>query len=317
MASPDEIPAPPNIPGLTWRSLQAADAAAIAALASQCLAADGGHPFGAEKAYIQERYLSARSIGAFEIDGRLAACAAVRPTHTSDAYRASIVGLVHPDYRRRGIGTYLLGWSIAEAGRLLASSPPDRPHVLQITTESLTDAAASLFERNEFAQQFAEDVMRRDLSLPLPDILLPSGLNLAAWTPGLADQFFAVYQAAFRERQSPGYPEWSQEDWMAWLAPDEDDFRPELSLLACHDNLPVGFIVCADNWIVQMGVHPEWRERGIGSALVTEVLRRFRESGGEFVLLDVNANNPRAAQVYARLNFQRVGRRARYERALT
>lgn len=315
MASPDEIPAPPSIPGLSWRSLQAADAEAIASLASQCIAADGGHPLGATNAYIQKHYLPARSIGAFEVDGRLAACAAARLAHTSDEYRASIVGQVHPDCRRRGIGAYLLEWSIAEAGRFLTSSPPDRPHVLQITTESLTDAAARLFERHEFAQQFAEDVMRRDLSLPLPDALLPSGLSFAAWVPGLADQFFAVYQASFRERS--GFPDLSQEDWMAWLGTDEDDFHPELSLLACHDNLPLGFIVCADNWIVQMGVHPEWRERGIGSALVTEVLRRFRESGGEYLLLDVNANNPRAARVYARLNFQRIGTRARYERALT
>jgi len=315
MASPDEIPAPPNISGLSWRSLQAADAAAIAALASRCLAADGGHPFGAEKAYIKKHYLPARSTGAFEVDGRLTACAAVRPAHTPEQYRASIVGLVHPDYRRRGIGAYLLGWSIAEAGTLLASSPPDRPHVLQITTESLTDAAASLFERHEFSQQFTEDVMRRDLALPIPDALLPSGLNLAVWAPGLADQFFAVYLAAFRER--PGFPDWSQETWMAWLGADEDDFHPELSLLACHDSLPLGFIVCADKWIVQMGVHPDWRKRGIASALVTEVLRRFRDSGGDFMLLDVNTDNPRAARVYARLGFQRIGKRARYERAMT
>jgi len=104
---------------------------------------------------------------------------------------------------------------------------------------------------------------------------------------------------------------------MAWLAPDEDDFRPELSLLACHDSLPLSFIVCADKWIVQMGVHPDWRERGIGSALVTEVLKRFRDSGGDFMLLDVNTDNPRAARVYARLGFQRIGKRARYERAMT
>ncbi|MBU0496022.1 MAG: GNAT family N-acetyltransferase [Chloroflexi bacterium] len=132
----------------------------------------------------------------------------------------------------------------------------------------------------------------------------------------MADQFFAVYQAAFRERQRPGYPGWSQEEWIAWLGTDDDDFRPELSLLASHDDLPVGFITCADRWIIQMGVRPEWRERGIGSALLTKVLGCFRAAGGDQVLLDVNVNNPRAARVYTRLGFERVGRRARYVRAL-
>jgi ribosomal protein S18 acetylase RimI-like enzyme len=163
-------------------------------------------------------------------------------------------------------------------------------------------------------QQFAEDVMRRDLEASLPDILLPFGISFATWAPALAGQFFAVYQAAFRER--PGYPKWSQEEWMAWLATGDDDFRPELSLLAYHDDLPVGFIIGADRWIVQMGVRPEWRERGIGSALVAEVLRRFRAAGGDHVLLDVNINNPRAARVYTRTGFEQVGRRARYARVL-
>ena len=326
MDTPDENPVPPTAPGLSWRSLQPVDVRAITALANTCLAADGGHLWGATDAYIREHYLPARagsSIGGFEMGGGLVACAAIQPTHTADEYRTTIVGQVHPDHRRRGFGTFLLKWSIAEGSRLLATCPPDRPHVLQLTTEMLTEDAARLFERHGFTQQFAEDVMRRDLAAPqragdfdsLPDVLLPSGFKLATWSPELADQFFTVCQAAFRER--PGYPAWSQEKWLAWLETDDDDFRPELSLLATHDDLPVGFIVCADRWIVQMGVLPERRERGIGSALVSEVLKRFRAAGGDHVLLDVNVNNPSAARVYTRLGFERVGRRARYVRGLT
>jgi len=157
--------------------------------------------------------------------------------------------------------------------------------------------------------------MRRDLADPFPDVLLPSGIRFATWAPALADQFFAVYQAAFKER-SGGYPDWSQEKWLAWLETDDDDFRPETSLLATHDDIPAGFIVCADRWIVQMGVRPEQRGRGIGSALVIEALKRFRAAGGDHVLLDVNVNNPSAARVYTRLGFERVGRRARYRHGL-
>jgi len=318
MDSPGKNLVQPTAPGLAWRSLQPIDVGAINALATTCLTADGGHLLGAADSYIREHYLPARpgiSIGAVEKDGRLVACAAVQPTHTPESYRTTIVGQVHPAYRKRGLGTFLLRWSIGEASRLLAACPPDRPHVLQLTTEALTEAAARLFEQHEFMQQFAEDVMRRDLPDPLPDVQLPSGIRLMMWAPALAGPFFAVYEAAFRER--PSYPDWSQEEWLARLATDDDDFRPELSFLAYHDDLPVGFIVCADRWIVQMGVRPEWRGRGIGSALLMEVLKRFRTAGIDHVLLDVNVENPRAARGYAQLGFERVGRRARYMRVLT
>ena len=318
MDSPNENMTLPTAPGLSLRSLQTADVGAITELATMCLAADGGLPLGATGTYIQEHYLPAcpgASIGAFEMDGRLVTCAAVQPTHTPEEYRITIVGQVHPAYRRRGFGTFLLRWSIAESSRLLAACSPDRAHVLQLVTESLSAAAARLFEQHGFMQQFAEDVMRRDLDTPLPDVSVLSGTRFATWTPALAGQFFAVYQVAFQER--PGYPNWSQEAWMSWLATDDDDFRPELSLLAYYDDLPVGFTVCADRWIVQMGVRPEWRKRGIGSALVAEVLRRSRAAGGDHVLLDVNVNNPCAARIYTRTGFERVGRRARYVRTLT
>jgi len=317
MNSPDENMTIPTAPGLSWRSLQTADVAAITALATMCLEADGGLPLGATDTYIQKHYLPAlpgTSIGAFEVDGRMVASAAVQPTHTPEEYRTTIVGQVHPAYRKRGFGTFLLRWSIAEASRLLSTSPPDRPHVLQLRTESLSAAAARLFERHGFTQQFAEDVMQHDLETPLSNVVMPPGIRFATWVPTLASQFFAVYQAAFRKR--PGYPDWSQQEWITWLGTDDDDFRPELSLLAYRDDMPVGFIICADRWIVQMGVRPEWRERGIGSALVAEVLRRFRAAGGDHVLLDVNINNPSAARVYTHLGFERIGRRARYMRVL-
>ncbi|MGB2895250.1 MAG: GNAT family N-acetyltransferase [Anaerolineales bacterium] len=318
MDSPNENLVPPTTPKLSWRSLQPADVVAITTLAAICLEVDGGHLLGVTDTYIQEHYLPAlpgASIGAFMKDGQLIACAAVQPTHTAEEYRTPIVSQVHPAYRRRGLGTFLLKWCVAKAAKLLSECPPDRRRVLQITTESLTDAGAQLFERYGFTQQFVEDVMRRDLRAPIPDVLLPSGISLATWMPALADQFFAVYQAAFQER--PGYPGWSQEEWMAWLDTDDDDFQPEISLLARHDDFPIGFVVCADRWVVQMGVRPDWRERGIGSALLIEALRRFREAGWDHVLLDVNANNPRAAGVYTRLMFERVGRRARFVQVLT
>ena len=317
MDFPDENKITPTVPGLSWRSLQQDDVAAITALATACLETNGGLPLGAADTYIQEHYLPAlpgTSIGAFEANGRLVACGAIQATHTPDDYRATIVGQVHPRCRKRGIGTLLLEWSIAEASRLLSISPPNRPHVMLVATESLSAGAVDLFEQHGFKQLFAEDVMRRNLDTPLPDAPVPPDIRFATWTPALASEFFAVYQAAFRER--PGFPNWSQDEWVDWLGTENDDFRAKLSLLAYHDDVPVGFVVCAEGWIVQLGVLPEWRKRGIGSALMIEVLKRFCSADTDHVLLDVNVNNPSAARLYERLGFEQIRRRARYARVL-
>jgi mycothiol synthase len=310
MIAQNNIPTPPRLPGISWRTLQPNDQDAIMALSAACQTADGGQALIAADLYFRAGS-AGTTIGAFDASDRLIACPAVWPEQTPQEQRANILGQVHPDQRGRSLGAFLLSWSIAQAQALLSAMPEDRPRVLRLTTEALTPAAERLYQRFGFTQQFAEDVMRRDLHLELPDAPFPPGVSLAEWTPALAGQFFEAYQDSFRER--PGFPIWSAEQWIEWATGD-NGFHPQMSLLARHGEQPIGFIVCDAAWIVQVGTHPAWRGRGLGAALVVEALRRFKAAGAEQVTLDVNANNPRAARVYAWLGFDMVGRRARYLR---
>jgi mycothiol synthase len=304
------IHTPPAIDGVSWRALQPTDQDAITALSAACQAVDGGQALIAADRYLHEAG-AGTSIGAFKAQNQLIACAAVWPEQTPQEQRANILGQVHPDERGRGVGTFLLSWSSAQANALLSETPSNHARVLRLTTEALTPAAEQLYQQFGFTQQFAEDVMRRDLRLELPNAPFPPGVSLAEWTPALADQFFDAYQHAFRER--PGFPGWRAAEWIEWATGDAG-FHPHMSLLARDGKQPVGFIVCDDAWIVQVGTHPAWRGRGLGAALVVEALRRFKAAGAEHVTLDVNANNPGAARVYAWLGFEVVGRRARYVR---
>jgi len=189
MDHPDAV-MPPDVPGLFWRPLQHADLEAIASLAIVCLEADGGPRWPSAKGHVQERYLPdspGTSIGAFEKGGQLVACAATQPSHATEEYQVTLVGWVHPAHRRRGLGTLLLKWSIAEGSRLLATCPPDRLRVLLLTAESLTEEAALLFERHGFVLQSTEYVMRRDLNTPLPNVLIPTGIRFHMWLPASAE----------------------------------------------------------------------------------------------------------------------------------
>ena len=301
---------------LLWRPLRREDRSEIGGLATACLAADGGLPFAADEEFVQARFMPAApgvSLGGFTPVGVLLAAAAVRPDPETRQRRALIAGMVHPDHRGQRVGTILMRWSIMQGEALLAGGEPGAPRRLVIATEMLTDAAARLYARYGFAQEFAEDVMRRALRQPLPEAPLPPDITLTPWSPALAEAFFAAYTASFRER--PGFPGWSQEQWVDW-ATNDHDFRPAASFIARCGDTPAGFVVCDEGWIAQIGVCPEWRGRGLGAALIAAALRVFHAAGLEDVSLDVNVNNPSAAQLYTRLGFKVVGRRARWTRQI-
>lgn len=63
-----------------------------------------------------------------------------------------------------------------------------------------------------------------------------------------------------------------------------------------------------------IAVVPEQEGRGIGSALLTELIRESRRRHAADVLLEVRADNPRAQQLYRRFGFEQIHTRPRYYR---
>jgi mycothiol synthase len=274
-----------------WRPLAKDDLPAVQALMRRVLAADGGLPMAASEGFLRSRF----GAGIVAVaDGVVVAAGG----YTVDRGGA---GAVDPDWRGRGLGTHLLDWFDERAG-----------DALTLSTESLTDDADALFRRRGLHQTSGDDVMRVDLTSSAPDP--EAHATLSTWSPELEARFFTCYARAFADR--PGFPGWTQEQWVEWVS---EDLVPQWTLLATRDGDDVGFIACAtegdeDGWITQVGVVPAARGTGLGAGLTAEALRRMRADGRRAGLLDVNRNNPRAARVYQRLGFVRVGRRARYAR---
>ncbi len=141
----------------------------------------------------------------------------------------------------------------------------------------------------------------------------PASYELVRWSPTCRADAFAVYEAAFRER--PGFPHWSQQKWLAW-ATEHDAFRPDLSYVLYAAGKPVGYAVGAiedgEAWIVQMGVVPSHRRRGLGRVLIEHTREAAYAAGAQSLWLSVNLNNPGARALYERTGFVFRVRRAVY-----
>ncbi|WP_426996522.1 ribosomal protein S18-alanine N-acetyltransferase [Pseudarthrobacter sp. N5] len=66
--------------------------------------------------------------------------------------------------------------------------------------------------------------------------------------------------------------------------------------------------------IQTIAVVPEFEGKGVGSALLTELISESRRRGAADVLLEVRADNPRAQQLYLRFGFEQIHVRPRYYR---
>jgi mycothiol synthase len=288
---------------LSWRPLGRSDLPAVTDLARRCLSADGGQPYAADPGFVSQRYPPGSDTCAAWDGARIVCVSSLRrllPGAGGGQAAAVTTGLVHPEWRRLGVGGAAFDWAADKAGggRLAAE------------TELLSDGADALYLSKGLSRVFAEDVMRLAGPARVAPPRASDGLTMSEWGQAGPARFYEVYQAAFRDR--PGFPGWAQDRWVEWIG-DDEDFRPRWTLLATLDGADVGFIVAdAAGWIVQMGVVPAARGQDIGARMIAAVVGRMRRAGHTTITLNVNVNNPHAAALYARLGFARTGGRARY-----
>jgi [ribosomal protein S18]-alanine N-acetyltransferase len=88
--------------------------------------------------------------------------------------------------------------------------------------------------------------------------------------------------------------------------------------IAWEDETPAGFALARDLGteceILSLGVLPERRREGIGTALLNSVSAEARHRGAESIVLEVAVDNTAALALYAVRGFLPVGRRRNYYR---
>lgn len=314
------------MPALDWRPLRQEDAPALFELELECAPVDGdtNPPSLLECERTLEHAagsLATDTLCAVNAAGQLIACARVTfDLKLKHECRAFLDGTIHPSFRSIGLGSFVLNWMQARARQAFAAVADDRPLVMRIDWTDKGADAIALYEKHGFHFALAEDEMRRDLRDPVPPIPMPNNMLSDSWSKQNAHQFFEVYEDAFRERS--GFPGWSEEAWRRAFT-ENAEFRADLSLLIKELTVPVAYAVCAvesqrsdEGWVAQIGVRPAWRKRGLASALLSELMRRFRGEGLRYALLEVNVDNPQAASVYRRLGFVRTKRHTSFRKTL-
>lgn len=85
------------------------------------------------------------------------------------------------------------------------------------------------------------------------------------------------------------------------------EFFPQISLLLAVDSsdAPLGFMFLHDGHLEALFVDPDHHGKGIGKALIRNVLAAHPN-----LTVDVNEQNPKALGFYEHLGFERIGRSA-------
>lgn len=91
-----------------------------------------------------------------------------------------------------------------------------------------------------------------------------------------------------------------------------------LWLVAEEDGRVAGYIgsqtVCEESDMMNVAVHPDFRRRGIGEALVKALETELWARGSHCLTLEVRASNAPAIALYEKLGFSQAGLRKNYYR---
>ena len=106
--------------------------------------------------------------------------------------------------------------------------------------------------------------------------------------------------------------------WSVNSIASELDNRLSLWLVAIDDDRVVGYVgsqtVLGETDMMNIATHPDYRQQGIGTALVLELIAELDRRGSHSLMLEVRVSNAPAISVYQKLGFFEVGRRKNYYR---
>ncbi|MDP9175861.1 MAG: GNAT family N-acetyltransferase [Planctomycetota bacterium] len=148
-------------------------------------------------------------------------------------------------------------------------------------------------------------LMQRDLREPFDAPIWPASVQLQSFTTEHAPAVHDLLATAYRNcgGSVQVFPKW----WSS-LATDAE-FDPNLVFVARDTSFRIiGVAQCwTSAFIKDLAVHPDWRRRGLGRALLLHVFAVFKQRGALAVSLKVAPDNPSGAvHLYRALGMRQI-----------
>ena len=207
----------------------------------------------------------------------------------------------------------LIDWAEARAGRkgsrLLAGSwTANEPLLREL-------------ERRGFHTVRHSHRMEIALRDPPPAPLWPDGITVRSFRTGDEHAFHETHQESFADSWEPIDEPF--DGWAHWLL-EPPAFVPELWFLALGDDEPAGVAICHPHsgtpelgWVRILGVRRQWRNRGIGRALLLHAFAELRSRGLTRAALGVDAESVTGAnRLYERVGMHVAARFDIYEKVV-
>ncbi|MFD3515769.1 GNAT family N-acetyltransferase [Streptomyces sp. NPDC058657] len=239
---------------------------------------------------------------------RLAAYAVLHTPHgASDAARFAGDAAVHPDWRRRGLGTRLVAWLEERAQERHAADP----QLSALKGELLLGGKAGdenllrLTQKCGFTPSRWWFLMRQPLDGAAPEPRsAPEGTRLVPYAADYDEATRLAHNDAFRDHWD--FTVLDRADWRTWVT-GAGAFRPGMSRLLVSGDDVVAYLLAEENeaetaatgrrdcHVGYLGTRRAWRGKGAAPALLAELLTAARDIGYDTVSLTVDTANPSGA----------------------
>ncbi len=317
----------------TFRDEQ--DFGAIAGLVSAAALVDG--PDEARTEDEMRRYLTnplampEENAFLFEVNGQLVAYIRTQFEEGIDS-TFYIMGAVHPDWRRRGIGTMALERIEQRIHERLGEATL-RTVYAHVWTELKHEDRQALFRKMgyEIARYFYDmecPLHEEGSPVEIPEPVYPAGIAVQSMAerPAL-DAVLLTVNEAFRDHW--GHTDLTLEQFQHWTT--DPAYRPDLWHIAwdTEKDEPAGICLNEispehnnrvgrrEGWVEVLGVRRPYRKQGLGQALLLAGMKALQAEGMQWAMLDVDTENLTGAlRLYEGAGFRPVKQAASFRKVM-